>query len=324
MKDIDIGTVGGRIRSCRKQLELSLEEMSKKIGVSPNYVSVIERNVKNPSDKVLNKVADLAGVSFDWLKKGDGRDANTEPMESSLQPAMGKGSIDASLFLNLALCCGTTISKETISTVLNVDAKSLEGIMKGTVQFDPAWENGLSNIAQRLELPSMIEKLHEIVSFLEKVQTQKIDFELIRLSRDYLAETYKDTFIYCSSHRYDNEIYTDLWRPNRHDGMPIRTFYFQQLTVQDKWRVQIYTKMDGNVAEEALFRAIDSRPNHNDFNSVLMFTNKETFDSLVAKKEQIYKYRVAGTHEKTKSISVRLVLINPDSMCIENETFDTL
>ena len=324
MNSIDTNTVGGRIRSCRMSLGLNLEGMARQIGVSPNYVSVIERNVKRASDKVLRRVADLAEVDFDWLRNGDEGAADTMPNEPLSQPAAGMERIDVSLFLNLILYCSTAISKETVATILNVDAKSLEDILKGTVQFDPAWENGLSNIAQRLELPAMIEKLRGIASFLENVQTRKINFELIRLARDYMSEKNNDIFMYCNSSPRDNETYTDLWRPNMHDDKPVRTFFLEQGMTKDKWRVHVYTKMQGVLAEEALFRAIDGRPRYNDFNAVLMFTDKETFDQLVSKREGIYRRRGLDVREKVKSIVVRLVLFDLDSMTIEKDVVDTV
>lgn len=324
MNDIDTSTVGGRIRSCRKRLGLNLEGMANQIGVSPNYVSIIERNVKTPSDKVLRRVADLADVTFDWLRNGAGEDGVTMSNEPSPQPETGKESIDASLFLNLILCDGTAISKETIATILDVDAESLEGILRGEAQFDPAWDNGLSNIAQRLELPDMIEKLQGIVSFLENVQTEKTDYGLIRLARDWLSETFEDEFSYRSSQRQGNGTYTDLWRPGRHDGSPVRTFYYQQKAKPGEWRVQVYAEMHGSLAEEALFRAIDGRPSYNDINTVLILTNKEAYDRLASERERIYRLRLPDAHRDVKKITVALALLDLGSMCIKEAVSDDI
>lgn len=55
MKYVDTSTIGGRIRLIRQQMDMSLADLGAKIGVSANYVSVIERNAKRPSDDLVEK-----------------------------------------------------------------------------------------------------------------------------------------------------------------------------------------------------------------------------------------------------------------------------
>ncbi|MCS7202576.1 MAG: helix-turn-helix transcriptional regulator [Dictyoglomus sp.] len=55
--------IGDKIRKIRKQKNLTLEELSKKTGLSLSYISLIERGLKNPSLKALEKIAECLDIS---------------------------------------------------------------------------------------------------------------------------------------------------------------------------------------------------------------------------------------------------------------------
>ncbi|PMQ01457.1 MAG: XRE family transcriptional regulator [Dictyoglomus sp. NZ13-RE01] len=55
--------VGKKIKKLRKERRMTLEELSKKTGLSLSYLSLIERGLKNPSLKALQKIADSFGIS---------------------------------------------------------------------------------------------------------------------------------------------------------------------------------------------------------------------------------------------------------------------
>ncbi len=55
--------VGSKIRKLRKEQNLTLEELSKKTGLSLSYISLIERGLKNPSLKALEKIAEFFGIN---------------------------------------------------------------------------------------------------------------------------------------------------------------------------------------------------------------------------------------------------------------------
>lgn len=49
--------VGEKIKELRKKNNLKLEELAEKTGLSISYISLIERGLKNPSLKALEKIA---------------------------------------------------------------------------------------------------------------------------------------------------------------------------------------------------------------------------------------------------------------------------
>ncbi|MCX7845808.1 MAG: helix-turn-helix transcriptional regulator [Dictyoglomaceae bacterium] len=55
--------IGNKIRKLRKEKNLTLEELSKKTGLSLSYISLIERGLKNPSLKALEKIAECFGIN---------------------------------------------------------------------------------------------------------------------------------------------------------------------------------------------------------------------------------------------------------------------
>lgn len=70
MKYVDVGTVGGRIRDARQKKNLSLQALGEAVGISANYVSVIERNEKQPSRQRLRRIAEVLQVDSSWLETG--------------------------------------------------------------------------------------------------------------------------------------------------------------------------------------------------------------------------------------------------------------
>ena len=63
--------LGKRIQELRKKAELSQTDLAQKIGISYTQMSRYEvKNVQPPAD-VLKKIADVFGVSVDYLISGD-------------------------------------------------------------------------------------------------------------------------------------------------------------------------------------------------------------------------------------------------------------
>lgn len=67
-------TLGDRIRELREARDLSLREFARKLGnISPAHISDIENSRRNPSDDLLQKIADVLGVEFAELRAFDTR-----------------------------------------------------------------------------------------------------------------------------------------------------------------------------------------------------------------------------------------------------------
>ena len=55
--------IGKRIRDKRQQAGLSLKELAEKTGLTPGFLSQIERDISEPSITSLRKIADVLGVA---------------------------------------------------------------------------------------------------------------------------------------------------------------------------------------------------------------------------------------------------------------------
>lgn len=181
MKDINIDAVGGRVRACRKTLNLTLAQISKAINVSANYISMIERGEKNPSDKVLHKIADLAGVSYWWLKTGQ-EESPVKPQEPSSPSNAIPVSIDVPLFLALAIQSIPDMTKEKLAAKLDVSPEAMEEILLGGgYAVSPDWMDYFQILARQMDLPAVRQKIHDLDLFLqneipEKERKRRVDF----------------------------------------------------------------------------------------------------------------------------------------------------
>jgi transcriptional regulator with XRE-family HTH domain len=59
--------IGKRLRLRRIALDMTLEDVAQAIGVSANYISLIERGKNVPSDEIIDKLAELYGMDRDEL-----------------------------------------------------------------------------------------------------------------------------------------------------------------------------------------------------------------------------------------------------------------
>ena len=68
-----VKTMGQRIRELRGQEDLSLRELSKKLGVSAAFLSDVELGRRYPRDEVLLKLAQILETTVEDLHKYDTR-----------------------------------------------------------------------------------------------------------------------------------------------------------------------------------------------------------------------------------------------------------
>ncbi len=63
-------TIGERIRKRRQALKITQQELAKALGVTPQHISGIEQEKRNPSLSFLSKLAEEMGVTTDYLLSG--------------------------------------------------------------------------------------------------------------------------------------------------------------------------------------------------------------------------------------------------------------
>jgi transcriptional regulator with XRE-family HTH domain len=63
-------SIGKRIRKRRQILEMTQQELAEAIGVTPQHISAIEQDKRDPSLSSLGKLAEELGVTIDYLVTG--------------------------------------------------------------------------------------------------------------------------------------------------------------------------------------------------------------------------------------------------------------
>ena len=66
---MELDHIGRRIRSCREQKGLSVEELAKGIS-TPRMVELTEREQGNPSSRILERYAERLGYLFEEFVRG--------------------------------------------------------------------------------------------------------------------------------------------------------------------------------------------------------------------------------------------------------------
>lgn len=64
--------MNNRIKNFRKQLNMTQEEFSSRIGLSRNFIAQIETGAKNPSDRTISDICREFNISEEWLRTGSG------------------------------------------------------------------------------------------------------------------------------------------------------------------------------------------------------------------------------------------------------------
>lgn len=62
-----------RIKELRKNLSLSQKEFSERINVSENFVWMIEKGTRIPSDRTISDICREFRVREEWLRTGEGK-----------------------------------------------------------------------------------------------------------------------------------------------------------------------------------------------------------------------------------------------------------
>lgn len=61
-----------QIKLLRKKLELSQDEFAAQLGLSRNFVWMLEKGEREPSERTINDICRIFNVNPDWLKSGEG------------------------------------------------------------------------------------------------------------------------------------------------------------------------------------------------------------------------------------------------------------
>ena len=82
-----MNSIGDRVKTLRKSLNLSLTAFGKRVGLAAPMVLRIEQGSTNVTKAILKSICSEFNVSYDWITKGEGPIFATTPISSN-KPAL--------------------------------------------------------------------------------------------------------------------------------------------------------------------------------------------------------------------------------------------
>lgn len=80
-------SIEDRVLLIREKKELSQEEFGERIGVTKSTISLIERKLRNPSERVIRDICREFNVNEEWLRNGTGEMFIEVPEEAEFEAA---------------------------------------------------------------------------------------------------------------------------------------------------------------------------------------------------------------------------------------------
>ena len=94
----ELFSLGPRLRSLRKERDLSQRDLARQAGISANAISLIERNEISPSVATLHRLATALNVKLSYFLEGDEDQTNIIHVKHSERPSLSsKGLVVAGL-----------------------------------------------------------------------------------------------------------------------------------------------------------------------------------------------------------------------------------
>ncbi len=94
-------TLGQRIRKERQNLHLTQEQLAEKLNVSSTYIGFVERGERNLTLNKLSLLADILGVSIDYLLSDDTGSSPSSNEKQMLSLFASASTEDQELILDL-------------------------------------------------------------------------------------------------------------------------------------------------------------------------------------------------------------------------------
>lgn len=76
-----------RISAIRKTANMTQEQFGQKMGITKNYVNLIENGKKNPGDRLISDICREFNVNEVWLRTGNGEMYDTIPTDDFMEIA---------------------------------------------------------------------------------------------------------------------------------------------------------------------------------------------------------------------------------------------
>ena len=153
--DDELRTVGGRIKRVRRQQNLKIKDFASLLGISANYLSLLEHNNRQPSEELLRKMADYADTSYEWMKTGSALVVDNYEIPDTVQEQPKQARDNRAPNIRLCLCllkiyC-PNLFPDTVCGILGITPEKLDGLMDGTEKYRPGWDKTFEVLAGHLQ-----------------------------------------------------------------------------------------------------------------------------------------------------------------------------
>lgn len=89
-----LDNIGTRIKVLRQALDLTQEQFASQIGLSRNYIAMIEIGQRDPSKRSISDICRVFGVDLIWLRTGAGEMFKPRTREEELAEIFARVQIE--------------------------------------------------------------------------------------------------------------------------------------------------------------------------------------------------------------------------------------
>lgn len=117
-----------RILAIRKESGLSQSAFGEKLNLSQNFVWMIEKGQREPSDRTISDICRVYGINEPWLREGVGEMYVPKTREETIAELVGSalnGSNDFKKAVIQMICSRTDQELETLEAALRAIYESL-------------------------------------------------------------------------------------------------------------------------------------------------------------------------------------------------------
>lgn len=82
-----------RIKMVRSSAKMTQSEFADKLGLTKNYISLVENGNRDPSERTLNDICRIFAVNPEWLRTGEGEPFNPPSRSEELAAIFEKVEI---------------------------------------------------------------------------------------------------------------------------------------------------------------------------------------------------------------------------------------
>lgn len=169
MKVPDSKETGGRIRYARMKQGITIKMLAEQAEMSSNYLSTVERGENAPSDALLQRMADILDVSFDYLKNGDTMDeADEDSVDTITMLPAADYNADATLFLNIASKYSIVAGNKSIAKAIDCPEDELTKILSNTMPANLTPENYFE-IADEMDIAAALRGCSDLYETLQAI-----------------------------------------------------------------------------------------------------------------------------------------------------------